>query len=184
MSKTIDLLNNVEAKRLGKYSMTMNKIVDAKVKELDEPVYLENGSSEHSSHFHTEWPTKIILMVIILVLLWINLQFSSTIKEYISERKESIAKLASIESIVKDNSHQMKSVNDNLNAINTKMQDSDKKIASLEEQTQAQNFAISNLDKSKNVLFNQINDLEAKVSKFSSLESNAQASAVSLVESK
>jgi Tfp pilus assembly protein PilO len=160
----------------------MNKIVDARTKdEQEEASYIEDNSSHRVTHFHTEWPTKIILMVIILVLLWLNLQFANTIKEYISERKESIAKLASIETIVKDNFQQMKSVNNNLNAINTKMQDSDKKIASLEEQTQSQKFAISNLDKSKNIILNRINDLESKLS---SLESNTQTTAASTGESK
>jgi hypothetical protein len=150
MSKTIDMLNEVENKRMKKYSMALLKTVAQK-------------SVEEPTHSLNEWRTKVILIVIIMTLLLISFQFSVTIKEFIAERKDSLVKLNSMEIMTQEKSRQIKEVNDKLNALNLKFQGAEQMIADLKEQNEAQIFAISNLNKAKNTLFNKVNDLEAKL---------------------
>jgi alpha-N-acetylglucosamine transferase len=138
MSRTMDMLNEVANKRANKFSLAVAK---------------PSGRILHSLN---EWLTKLVLVVIIMALLWSNLKYSTVIKEYSAENKESFAKLSSIEQILNENSRQMKISND--------------RIAEFKQQTDAQQFAISNLVKAKNTLYNQVNDLAAKLEATSSQE--------------
>ena len=89
-----------------------------------------------------------------------------------SEKANTVAYLNKIERLLSDNTEQIKTIsseikviNPNLQAINTRIDIETKKISGLQKDNDTQEFAINNLKKSKQTLFERVSFLEVNLDK-------------------
>jgi len=125
---------------------------------------------------------KILYFLFILSLMGINIWQFLVIRGLYSDKENTISSLNRIEKLLSENSQQVNSVgtevkriNSNLEAINTRVEIETKKISELKKDNDAQEFAINNLKKSKDTLFNRVNSLEVNIDKLKGQVSNRVA---------
>ena len=163
MSKIINGLRDAENKKNGNgYASTINKAVSKSSVSGSRP-----ASSNNRARI-----MAILSFLFVLLLAGINLWQFMIIRGLSSEKANTVAYLNKIERLLSDNTEQIKTIsseikviNPNLQAINTRIDIETKKISGLQKDNDTQEFAINNLKKSKQTLFERVSFLEVNLDK-------------------
>jgi len=146
MSKTINLHNDIERKRNGKYSSALIK----------EPITKDDPQSKEKPKAYKSklWLIGAIFALFIALNFILSFTLFATVHKYKSETHNTFAGLNDIKQLGLDAKRLSKEAQDISAAIEELIQKSD-----------SQSFAIDNLTKAKNNLFNRITTLEAELEK-------------------
>ena len=167
MSKIINGLRDAENRKNGNgngYHSTIDKAV---------------SKTQKTPSNNKAWFFKVIIFLFVFLLGAINIWQFMIIKGLYSEKDSITSYLNRIERLLGENSNQINTVgsdvkrmNSNLEALNTRIEIETKKISGLQKDNDAQEFAINNLKKSKETLFNRVSVLEANFSRIKEQSSN------------
>jgi hypothetical protein len=154
VSKTLDNLNNIQNHRLnGSNSSTCVAAGTVPDKpNICSPKGPVPTNTNSLKLLYTIVIINIILTTVLLLAFWSNK----------TERNATITKLSeTVTTLAKKNSDQVNAFTRELSVMNAKIQEANTKIVDLKNEGETQAFNIETLTKSKNTLFNKINDLGA-----------------------
>lgn len=134
MSKTINLLNNVEKERVLKYSAKASKV-------------------------RISWIICIAALIFAIGVLGFNLKIYLMLKEYAYQESDTLSELNLIKEKMNDNARQLEVIE----VTNSKIKDIYVSIRKLRDILDAQAFTAENLAKAKNTLFNRVSALEIQL---------------------
>lgn len=177
MSKTINLLNNIERKRNGKYSsaLTKEKEINAIYKahaKYNEPITKDDPRSKKKPKANKNklWLIGAIFALFIALNFMLSLTLFAMMHKYKSEAHNTVAGLNEIKGVLNENIKKADSFADDIKQLGLDAKRLSKEahgisaaIKELNQKSDSQSFAIENLTKAKNTLFNKVSSLEAEL---------------------
>jgi len=179
MSKTINLHNNIERKRNGKYSSALTKekeinTIYAEHAKYNEPITKDEHQSKKKPKAYKSklWLIGAIFALFIALNFILSFTLFAMMHKYKSEAHNTFAGLNEIKGILNENIKKVDSFADDIKQLgldakrlSNEAQGISAAIKELIQKSDSQSFAIDNLTKAKNNLFNRITTLEAELEK-------------------
>ena len=159
MSKTINLLNNLERKRNGKRSFY------AAHAKYNEPITKDVPQSKKKPKANKSklWLIGAIFALFIALNFVLSFTLFAMMHKYKSEAHNTFAGLNEIKGILNENIKKVDSFTDDIKQLGKETQGISAAIKELSQKTDSQSFAIENLTKAKNTLFNKVSSLEVEL---------------------